>query len=61
MELHYTRVAEHRLDVELSSDCVLSFCNLVEEDDTLIGFEPRGPALALSWTHHVLDRKVDVR
>lgn len=30
---------ENRIDISICSDCVLSFLNLVDEDDTLIGFD----------------------
>lgn len=37
--LDTNRVDEHRLDVRLAPDAVLTFCNLVEENDTLVGFD----------------------
>lgn len=33
------RVDEHRLDVLLPGDCRLAFCNLVDDEDTLVGFD----------------------
>lgn len=49
------RIEEHRLDVALFPGCFLSFCNLVEEEDTLIGFQ------GLPWHFHghliLLDEK----
>jgi len=33
------RVDQGRVDVVFRDDCALCFCNLVEEDDTLVGFE----------------------
>lgn len=33
------RVNANQLDVTLAEDCVLAFCNMPEENDSLIGFE----------------------
>jgi hypothetical protein len=33
------RVDSTRLDVVLAKDCILAFCNLVTENDTLVGFD----------------------
>ena len=30
---------ENRIDVSIHDDCILSFLNLVEENDTLLGFD----------------------
>jgi hypothetical protein len=30
---------KNRIDVKISDDCVLSFLNLVDEEDTLVGFD----------------------
>ena len=35
-----THLADHnRIDVKIRTDCVLSFINLVDEEDTLVGFD----------------------
>lgn len=39
MGLESSRVDAHRLDVRLAPDSVLSFSNLVDENDTLVGFD----------------------
>jgi len=37
--LEWRRVDDNRLDVTVTPDAVLAFCNLVEENDTLVGFD----------------------
>lgn len=37
--LEWRRVDDNRLDVTVATDAVLAFCNLVDEDDTLVGFD----------------------
>lgn len=37
--LEAQRVDPNRLEVQLFAGCVLAFCNLVKEDDTLVGFD----------------------
>ena len=44
--LRWRRVDENRLDVNVTPDAVLAFCNLVDEDDTLVGFD------GTSWHSH---------
>lgn len=39
LRLESQRVGENRLDIRLAANCVLGFYNLVDDDDTLIGFE----------------------
>jgi hypothetical protein len=39
LSLESRRVDSNRLDVRLAVDCVLTFCNLVDEGDTLVGFD----------------------
>ena len=34
-----TRVSEHEVEITLWPDCILFFANLVEEDDTMVGFK----------------------
>ena len=38
-DLRVQRPDEDRIDVHIRDDCVLSFLNLVEEKDTLVGFD----------------------
>lgn len=37
--LEWRRVDDNRLDVRVATDAVLAFCNLVEQNDTLVGFD----------------------
>ena len=37
--LEWRRVDDNRLDVTVATDAVLAFCNLVDENDTLVGFD----------------------
>ena len=37
--LHTHQPDKNRVDVKIRADCVLSFINLVEEEDTLVGFD----------------------
>lgn len=37
--LEWHRVDDDRLDVTVATDAVLAFCNLVDENDTLVGFD----------------------
>ncbi len=37
--LEWRRVDDNRLDVTVATDVVLAFCNLVDENDTLVGFD----------------------
>lgn len=39
LDLESRRVDANRLDVHLYDGCVLAFCNLVDEDDTLVRFD----------------------
>jgi hypothetical protein len=39
MGLAATRVDADRLDITIQEDCVLAFCNLPDENDTLVGFD----------------------
>ncbi len=36
--LRVQQLDEDRVDVYLREDCILSFCNLIDENDTIVGF-----------------------
>ena len=38
-QLACQRVSEHEVEITLEPNCVLYFANLIEEDDTMIGFK----------------------
>jgi hypothetical protein len=37
--LEWRRVDDNRLDVTVATDAVLAFCNLLEDNDTHVGFD----------------------